>query len=1022
MKMQTSNFSRNFWRILSVLLLITLVLSLPGMVEAGPVSQPITTQSQEIGGQDADGSSAPVYQQTSAFLAGRVAVGVVAIESNTSSIPNQEDWTTDELTQVRNEIWTGLQKWVNWKPSALPLEFVVDIDGDETADDMGLDAIVPVEISNEPIVYSAGTYNIWVRQAMEGMGYTDGLTAEDAAYQYANALRTQNNADWAFVLIVVDSSADNESGDGTPGAFTDAQYMISRTFGPLAVMTYNNGTRGADNMEWATAQLVARMFGAGFQLEGSEFQAGGCDSATKKFGYLGIANTYCALSSPSPRLMYHGTGDPDSTTREQVGWRDADSDGIIDPMDTRPSILFSPYPFNPTTDNPLTYVEGGSRQYRAYENPLSPTTCLNRPTDECFHSYYHDVTPDNLAVTINQIETVEYRIDGGTWSPASITGPADYKTYSFTTPTLTGGKRKIEVQARNSVGQYSMLASETVIVAVSPTNDDFDSRINILSLPYNHAVNTTTATPTSDTYSSHADPIPVSSSCQNTRRGLHSVWYDYEATTDDLIYADTVYTDYTTVLSVWQDGTSGLELVVCDDGSDGEPSKVQFTSNAGTRYYFMISQYNNIAGSMEGASEVGGQSGGTLVFRVYSAININVTIGGVQQGSYQMGYGEEKRLYYPLSGGPVKVASEDGDKIVSAIRLQSYANDVLYSFVETMGVPAGLLSHKYYFPTYNNTWTPLNSQIRLGNLETTSTRIRITIGGMNVWEEDVPGLEERRLYFSVSGGPVVVESLDTSKKIVAAIRLQSYANDTLYSFSETMGIPEEYVSYKYVFPTYNNTWAPLNSQIRLGNLESTTTRIRITIGGVSVWEDDVPGLQERRLYFAVSGGPVVVESLDSSKKIVAAIRLQSYANDVLYSFVETMGVPEGLLSYRYVFPTYNNTWVPLNSQIRFGNIEPTTTRIRVTIGNEKVWEDDVPGLQERRLYFALSSGPVVIESLESNKKIVAAIRLQSYANNTLYSFSETMGIPDSFLSDIYYFPTYNNIWAPLNSQLRFGVP
>ncbi len=620
MKMQMFDFSRNFWRILSALLLMTLVLSPSGRVEAGPVSRPITAQSQEIGGQDADGSSAPVYQQTSAFLAGRVAVGLVAIESDTSSIPNQENWTTDELTQVRNEIWTGLQKWVNWKPSALPLEFVVDIDGDEIANDMGLDAIVPVEISNEPIVYSSGTYNIWVRQALEAMGYTAGLTADDAAYQYANALRTQNNADWAFVLIVVDSSADNESGDGTPGAFTDAQYMISRTFGPLAVMTYNNGPRGADNMEWATAQLVARMFGAGFQLEGSEFQTGGCGSATKKFGYLGIANTYCALSSPSPRLMYHGTGDPDSTTREQVGWRDADSDGIIDPMDTRPSILFSPYPFNPTTDNPLTYVEGGSRQYRAYENPLSPTTCLNRPTDECFHSYYHDVTPDNLAVTINEIETVEYRIDGGTWSPASITGPADYKTYSFTTPTLTGGERKIEVRAKNLLGTYSTIKSDSVIVAVAPLNDLFINRIVIPSLAYNHAVNT--AAIALEDEDDPSDPIPLSDTCTNNRLGKRSVWYEYTAVANEEIYLDTFGTDYTTVLSVWRDSdSSGTftndELVICADSSSGQHVNLSFTPEAGTTYYFMISEYNNIAGSVEGTSDdVGGQAGGVLIFRV----------------------------------------------------------------------------------------------------------------------------------------------------------------------------------------------------------------------------------------------------------------------------------------------------------------------------------------------------------------------------------------------------------------------
>jgi hypothetical protein len=77
--------------------------------------------------------------------------------------------------------------------------------------------------------------------------------------------------------------------------------------------------------------------------------------------------------------------------------------------------------------------------------------------------------------------------------------------------------------------------------------------------------------------------------------------------------------------------------------------------------------------------------------------------------------------------------------------------------------------------------------------------------------------------------------------------------------------------------------------------------------------------------------------------------------------------------------------------------------------------------QERLKYYPVSGGPVVVKST-TGAKIVSAIRLQSYANNILYSFAETMGIPAEYLSDVYFFPTYNNTWAPLNSQLRFGVP
>ncbi|MDW8332502.1 MAG: hypothetical protein RMK43_12705, partial [Cyclobacteriaceae bacterium] len=588
--------SRTLWRGLIGLSIFVLAFSAfaPARASTPIESQPIAVGSQEIGGEDEEGSSYPVYRQTSAFLAGKVAIGVVAIESSTSSIPNQENWTADELKEVHQEIRAGLQKWIDWKPANTPLEFVVDVNKDGYADDPSVsDGITDgnksnfyAEVPYEPITYASGAYNIWTSAALTALGYTAEPTVELTAYKYAQDLRQRNNADWAFVLFVVDSSNDNDS---TPGAFTNGQYMISRTFGPLAVITYNNGLRGTNNLEWTVAQIVGRMFGAGFQYPDLLFDTAGCGSATKKFGYLGTANAYCGVAVPSgepnPRLMYHGDGAPDSITKLQVGWRDTDSDGLIDLMDTRPSILFSPYPFNPTTDNPLTYVEGGTRRYRAFENPVAPAVCLARPTDECFYSYYFDITPDDLAVTINKIQTVEFRVDGGAWNNATLSGSdPDYKIYTFTTPTLQGGRRKIEVRARNSVGEFSSIASETVIIAVGPANDDFANRISISSLPYNHAVNTSSATPTSDTYSSHSDPIPYSlPSCGTNRRGLHSVWYQYTASTNDRIYADTFGSDYATVLSVWKDTNgngviSNNELVVCHDASGSVgASQVQFT-------------------------------------------------------------------------------------------------------------------------------------------------------------------------------------------------------------------------------------------------------------------------------------------------------------------------------------------------------------------------------------------------------------------------------------------------------------
>lgn len=623
---------RALWRVLIGLSLLALTFSSLGSAQAStPIeSQPIAVGSQEIGGEDEEGSSYPVYRQTSAFLAGKVAIGVVAIESSTSSIPNQENWTADELKEVHQEIRAGLQKWIDWKPANTPLEFVVDVNKDGYADDPSVsDGITDgnksnfyAEVPYEPITYASGAYDIWTSGALTALGYTAEPTVELTAYKYAQDLRQRNNADWAFVLFVVDSSNDNDS---TPGAFTNGQYMISRTFGPLAVITYNNGLRGTNNLEWTVAQIVGRMFGAGFQYPDLLFDTAGCGSATKKFGYLGTANAYCGVAVPSgepnPRLMYHGDGAPDSITKLQVGWRDTDSDGLIDLMDTRPSILFSPYPFNPTTDNPLTYVEGGTRRYRAFENPVAPAVCLARPTDECFYSYYFDITPDDLAVTINKIQTVEFRVDGGAWNNATLSGSdPDYKIYTFTTPTLQGGRRQIEVRALNSMGVYSTLKSNTVTIADPPVNDLFANRITITSLSYNHAVNT--AAIALENEDDPSDPLPLSSTCTNTRKGKRSVWYQYTATKDEEIYLDTFGTDYTTVLSVWKDtNNNGIisndELVICADSTNSSHVNLSFIPNAGTTYYFMIAQFNNLAGSMESAqNDVDGQGGGTLIFQV----------------------------------------------------------------------------------------------------------------------------------------------------------------------------------------------------------------------------------------------------------------------------------------------------------------------------------------------------------------------------------------------------------------------
>jgi hypothetical protein len=141
----------------------------------------------------------------------------------------------------------------------------------------------------------------------------------------------------------------------------------------------------------------------------------------------------------------------------------------------------------------------------------------------------------------------------------------------------------------------------------------------------------------------------------------------------------------------------------------------------------------------------------------------------------------------------------------------------------------------------------------------------------------------------------------------------------------------------------------------------------------------------------------------------------------LLDYNETMGIPESALSTRYVFPVYENKWAPLNSQLRFAHLGTGTKTIKVTIGSES-WTYDVAEGQDKRIFLDRSGGPVIVESLDGVTKIIAAIRLQGMSNNVLNFYNETLGVPLEVLTITYYFPVYENLWAPLNSQLRLGVP
>jgi hypothetical protein len=129
-----------------------------------------------------------------------------------------------------------------------------------------------------------------------------------------------------------------------------------------------------------------------------------------------------------------------------VGWRDSDGDGKekYDPVDTTPKVTLTPFSPDPTSNNTPTYT--GSANDVPFPSPTE--------------------TP----VTINTIASVEYRVDGGSWQPATPSDGAfnsDTETFKFTPPALANGVHLFEVRATNSIGNVSSIAQDTLTIAAS---------------------------------------------------------------------------------------------------------------------------------------------------------------------------------------------------------------------------------------------------------------------------------------------------------------------------------------------------------------------------------------------------------------------------------------------------------------------------------------------------------------------------------------------------------------------------
>ena len=373
-------------------------------------------------------SAAPGQDQTSEFMLGTVAVGVILPES-TGTGDGWEDWSNEDLAHpgqdrrqlVFDEIQQGLDWWVNKGQSCCDITYEVTFVYETHLEG--------VSTQYEPIQMMGVGSGVepWAIEVFGQLGdYTGGATS--AARAYINGLRDREHSDWAFAILVVDSLRDED------GKFADEVVAWAYYGGPYVLMSYDNGGYTVGGMNYVTSHETGHIF-----LAADEY----CDPPSRYhcdflyYGYLNEYNGNCEHENPTSEwcIMRHNEKHLCNYTEHQVGWRDGNASYVPDPMDN--DVVNTLYPHG----TPTCAVTG-----HAYNVPWPSVT---RPP-----------------VTINKIACVRYRVDEGSWQDARASDGAfdeDAEDYTFTVNAGIG-THHIETQAVSSVGRISNTASQDILV------------------------------------------------------------------------------------------------------------------------------------------------------------------------------------------------------------------------------------------------------------------------------------------------------------------------------------------------------------------------------------------------------------------------------------------------------------------------------------------------------------------------------------------------------------------------------
>ena len=384
----------------------------------------------------------PGARETAAFAAGRVAVAVVFLQSDGSLMPSRESWSRDDpaypgrsrrqlvLAKVQNAL-----AWWNAQSPGGSLDVFLPAAGSYGAPQTVKVGYEPIRMNvktgwqGHPVLSDAA----WRWQAMSKLGFGPGAK-NDKPYpetRFADRIRARNDADWAFVVYVVDSLNDKD------GMFRNQVVAYTADlFGPYSMLTYDNDGYHFNNFDAVLAHEMGHVFGA--LDEYAPPSAGYPSTGDLTSGYLGVRNRNavsggttdlpCIMRGSNDTLNAFATGQLCLSTIGQTGLRDTDGDSRPDVVDTRPSL---------TTGLESTDVSGAVTLRGAVAEQPRKRGVIS--TGVYFRQDLSIKVPHDL----------RYRVDGGAWqalTPSDGAFGEPTEGWTLTTEPLTKGHHMLDLE------------------------------------------------------------------------------------------------------------------------------------------------------------------------------------------------------------------------------------------------------------------------------------------------------------------------------------------------------------------------------------------------------------------------------------------------------------------------------------------------------------------------------------------------------------------------------------------------